>query len=204
MPGTLNVSNVPTNLLRYVTTYVTKDVTGWPYNSKENDPTFEAMGSSDTQEIPSTWWKAKISLPSISLYPCMFRSISFITKRSLQILKNKVNCYYMWIPKHTKTYTFLLTDLLTYSMEQSPSWEADRFSANQEIPSVLWNPKFHYHIYTRQPPVPILSQLDPVHAPTSHFLKSILILSSQRRLGLPSLTIHVLQWNCNVDIISRS
>jgi hypothetical protein len=26
-------------------------------------------------------------------------------------------------------------------MEQSPSWEANRFSASQEIPHVLWNPE---------------------------------------------------------------
>jgi hypothetical protein len=31
-------------------------------------------------------------------------------------------------------------------MEQSPSWEAKRFSASQEFLSILWNPKVHYHI----------------------------------------------------------
>jgi hypothetical protein len=29
-------------------------------------------------------------------------------------------------------------------MEQSPSWETNRFSASQEIPHVLWNPKVLY------------------------------------------------------------
>ena len=77
-------------------------------------------------------------------------------------------------------------DLLTYSMEQSRSWEADRFSASQEIPRILWNPKVHYCVHKCPPPVPILSQLDPVHTPTSHFLKIIVILSSYIRLGLPS------------------
>ena len=61
--------------------------------------------------------------------------------------------------------------LLTYSMEQSPSWEANRFSASQEIPRILWNPKFHYRIYKCPPPVPILSQLHPAHTLTSYFLK---------------------------------
>jgi hypothetical protein len=46
--------------------------------------------------------------------------------------------------------------LLTYSTEQSPSREANWFSASQEIPRILWNPKVHYHLYKCPPPVPIL------------------------------------------------
>jgi hypothetical protein len=61
------------------------------------------------------------------------------------------------------------------------SKEANRFAASQEIRRILWNPKVHYRVQKCPLPVPILSQLDPVHITTSH---SILILSSHLRLGL--------------------
>jgi hypothetical protein len=53
-------------------------------------------------------------------------------------------------------------------MGQNPSWEANRFSASQEIPHILWNPKVHHRIHKRSPTVRTLSQLDPVHATTFH------------------------------------
>jgi hypothetical protein len=65
--------------------------------------------------------------------------------------------------------------LLTYHMEQSP-WEPNRFSASQEIPHILWNPNVHYRIHKYLSPVPILSQLDPVHTPHPTSWRSILTL----------------------------
>jgi len=59
----------------------------------------------------------------------------------------------------------------TYAMEKSPSWDANQFYASQEIPCIVWNPKVHYSIHKCTPPVPTLSQINPVHASTSHFLK---------------------------------
>ena len=70
-------------------------------------------------------------------------------------------------------------------MEQSPSWEANWFSASQ-IPLILWNPKVQYRIHKCPPPVPILSQINLVCAPHPISWRSILILSSHLRLGLKS------------------
>jgi len=68
-------------------------------------------------------------------------------------------------------------------MEQSPSWEANRFSASKEIVRILWNPKIHCRVHKSRPPVPIISQINLVHAPTIHFLKihfNIIFLSTSR------------------------
>ena len=61
--------------------------------------------------------------------------------------------------------------LLTYSMVQGPSWEANWFAASQEIRHILRNPKVHYRAHKRPPPVSILGQPNPVHIPTSHLLE---------------------------------
>ena len=42
-------------------------------------------------------------------------------------------------------------------MQQTPSWEANRVSASQEIPHILWNPKVHYCSHMSPAPIPVQS-----------------------------------------------
>ena len=70
------------------------------------------------------------------------------------------------------TRTYLLTYLLTVSMVQSPSSEANWFAASQKIPRISGNPKVHYRAHKRPPTVSILGQPNPVHIPTSHLLET--------------------------------
>ena len=71
-------------------------------------------------------------------------------------------------------------------MEHSSSWQANRFSASQEI---VLNPKVHYRIHKCLPPVPILSQFDPVHNPTSHFPKTHLNIILPSTPGPPKWSL---------------
>jgi hypothetical protein len=54
-------------------------------------------------------------------------------------------------------------EMLTDTMEQNPSPEADSYSAGQDIISLLLNPKVHFHVHKSLPLGPILNQMNPVH-----------------------------------------
>jgi hypothetical protein len=67
--------------------------------------------------------------------------------------------------------SFDITYVLSYSMEQSSSLEANRFAASQEISRILWNQEVNYRIQKFPSPFSILSQLGAFHTHTPHFLK---------------------------------
>ena len=100
----------------------------------------------------------------------------------------KLNFRFFNKSRYRKIYSFAtLSHLhLTYSMVQSPSWEANWFAASQEIPCISRNPKVHHRTHKGLPPVSIWA--NPIQSiyphPTSW--RSILLLSTHLRLGLLS------------------
>jgi len=81
-----------------------------------------------------------------------------------EVKKKYENILIFWIHNSADT-------ILTYSMVQSPSWEANWFAASLEIPRISRKPKVHYRTHKRPPTVPILGQPNPFHIPTSHLLE---------------------------------
>jgi hypothetical protein len=86
-------------------------------------------------------------------------------------------------------------------MDMSPSQEHTNCAATQELPSILWNLKVHYHVCKNPPLVLILSQINPIHTTPSelseirfninlYFYISFAAVMSERAL-CRLFTIHV-------------
>jgi hypothetical protein len=67
--------------------------------------------------------------------------------------------------------------ITNFTEQKSPSWEANSYSASQEIAHLLWNPKVHHRVHKSPPLVPVLIQMRTVQTQSVSF-RSILILGT--------------------------
>jgi hypothetical protein len=123
---------------------------------------------------------------TLSLTKCAFNKAQWATlyNRWLTVISTFAQNAVSWSKLFFKLPLFVLTYLLTYSMVQSPSWEANWFVASPEIPRISRNPKVHSRTHKRPPPVSILGQPNPALYPHPTSWRSILILSTHLCLGL--------------------
>ena len=75
----------------------------------------------------------------------------------------------------TYTYTYLITysfihSFMTYSTEQSPSWEANNSSPSHQIPITVWNLMVHYYVQHIPSLVLIACHINPVRNIQSYLL----------------------------------
>jgi hypothetical protein len=102
-----------------------------------HSPSNGAVGSSETSDDLTT---TRCRSPKKTIW-------STTDVKSWENLYKLTDFYYLLNTLHSirPTYhTYLLTNLrvLTYSMKQSHSWEANGFSASQEIPAFYWTRRF--------------------------------------------------------------
>ena len=86
--------------------------------------------------------------------------------------------------------------ILTYSTERSPSWEANRFSASQDIPHILCNSKVHCRSH-KHPFGRILRHIQPVHPFTTHFLKIHLSVDKKNQLDVTFCILYFSSNSCS-------
>jgi hypothetical protein len=96
---------------------------------------------------------------------------------TMNIISTALHCNVLhWTELHcTALYSIALhCTWITNSMDKRHFWDADSQPAGQEIPRLLWNPKFYYHVYNSPLLESTLSMMNSVHNLSHVFLRSIL------------------------------
>jgi hypothetical protein len=98
--------------------------------------------------------------------------IAAFSERDLVYFIDSCNKWRVGVPPCSLAYVHHIWRDITISMELYPSWEAASCAATQELLSILWKPKFHYRVHKSPAPIPVLSQISPIHT-TPFYLSKI-------------------------------
>jgi len=143
--------------------------------------------------VPRSWKSTAIPLPTLwatrgllrdhFTFNFFFTIIHYLPTSNVSSWNSRT---FLLLDTEHPTLHYYNTYLLTYSMVQSPSWEANWFAASQEIHAFHGTPRFITALTSvRHLP---LSWANPIQSTYPHptSWRSVLILSTHLRLGLPS------------------
>jgi hypothetical protein len=82
-----------------------------------------------------------------------------------------INRNWATVDKITEEMERSIRKILSRSIGLSPFLEATYSLTTQEIPCILWSPKFHYRVQKNPPLVPIMGQINPVHTTSLYLFK---------------------------------
>jgi len=124
------------------------------------------------------WWRVNIHyvillLWGIPYHNYQYKKVIIVRHPFLGLTLNLLTWRIWWAPNNASNWQIEFNSTFTYLLTPwcSPSWEANWFSASQEIPRISRNPKVHYRTHKRTPTVSILGQPNLIHIPTSHLLE---------------------------------
>jgi hypothetical protein len=127
----------------------------------------EALSRTETRRIHFSFHVSTSICTAVAVWPCGV--LRFMNR----IYSSKTVCK----ARARKTIVFHYK-----LMEQSPSWDANRFSASKEISPILWKSNVNFRFHERPPPVYSEPDQSSPCLPHPTSWRSILILFSHLRL----------------------